>query len=257
MRSFISTTLAVILMAIFTLFSIPENNFAKTGIMVYGGKSFSPNGALANQTFDGAAFGGEVRLNMHKRVSFGLGYMGQKATGPGERWDNVIDGQSIIVSANYFGVDISDFHVNPNDEYAALTITEKTQSKVVMGAFYISLLPGNGGSRRIVEPVIGIAGGINVFQRRTKSVAFYHPDLRAIEDLYSAVGFEVEHFKFDSFWDDGSGGAQQNVTKYEFIYGPVFGLNFYLPGNLVICPEARYLKDYGFFARIGGGFTFF
>jgi hypothetical protein len=262
MRSFMSFTLAVILTAIFTLFSVPENVFAKTGFMVYGGKSVSPNGVMENQTFDGAAFGGGIRFNMHKRVSIGLDYMGQEATGLADHHGG-IGGKNIIVTAEFFGYDISAYNINPSTEYAYADIAESTSSKLMTGTIYISLYPENGASKRTVEPVIGFSLGINALKGETVSNAFYHPDLRAVEDMLGEMGFDYgygHHWRFSTPWDDGNDsngvGAITELNKYEFVYGPTFGLNFYLPGNLVICPEVKYLINFGLIARTGIGFAF-
>jgi hypothetical protein len=229
--------------------------------MVYGGKSFSPNGALSNQEFDGLGLGGEIRFNMHKRVSFGLGYMGQKAMGLVDRHGG-ISGNGMITIAAFEGLDISHLNINPKEEYAYADISESGNSRLITGTFYSSLAPENGGDKKLVEPVIGVSAGINALQTETVSNAFYHPNMRVIEDMLWEAGFagDVRYWRFSTPWDDGNDsngiGAKTAMDKYEFVYGPVFGLNFYLPGNLMISPEVRYLKNYGFIARTGIGFAF-
>ncbi len=250
MRRFITAFIAAIFVAISFIFAFAENANAKTAFIAYGSKSLAPNGAFSDWDFSGdPAFGGGIRFGMDGRFSFGLDYMGQKMNGETSRIFGM-SGQNFISDANYFGVDISKYNITPEELFAYADIGESGLLSVATGTFYISLMPENG-SRLIVEPVIGFVGGISIVQHRTDSNAFYHQDLYDIESL-----FGEEHFRFASWFDDGSGHARETKSSYKPLVGLSFGLNFFPVENIIVAPEIRYLYNFGFNVRTGIGVAF-
>jgi hypothetical protein len=260
MRNFMIFLMTAILAVGFTLiFGLADNANAKTAFLGYGAASSSPNGDYSNYGFEGMSFGAGARFGMGNRFSFGLDYTRQGISRSGWEYGQTSawNGKSVVGVAEIYDMDISAFGI-PFDEDYLLAYSKESKSgafNLITGAFYISLLPENGNSRRVIEPVIGLIAGAVVIQDNTESEYYYH---EVIEYLIPGVLDPRSGFLFDG--DDGSHRGRNTMHKESVIAGLSLGLNLYPVEHLIFAPEIRVVvgKDFGpyILPRIGFGATF-